>query len=74
MLLDINSLNTNELLAIDMARQGCVSGQLWEWPILRIAFEKLNLPCYGTMFAYQARNMAILVYLAFPSTIQSKLR
>jgi len=32
-----------EVLALRMAASGCVSGRLWEWPLLASAFEALGI-------------------------------
>ena len=54
-------LTNIELIAISEAARGGISGELGEWPVLREAFKKLNLPHSRDMDYISAKNLAILL-------------
>jgi hypothetical protein len=51
-------LDELEVLALEMAARGCVSGRLSEWPVLRSALEALELPAWPWIGARPMRLLA----------------
>lgn len=55
--IDITDLSDDDLLQIEMAAKGCISGALVEWPRLRLAFDRLGLDSSGDMRSEDVREI-----------------
>ena len=53
-----NPLTGLEVVSLEMAARGCVSGRLDEWPLLQSALTKLTLPNFGWLGPKPMRLLA----------------